>query len=119
MRRSCAGWGHGVVKRRFGVVFMAMMGVARPAGSVHGQEADELPRMTTSSAEYLSGFDSSVASLEALGQPFSSPALGSPSGPQLAELAAARASKSVVKTGEGDVGIYYDVILQPGRYGRT
>jgi N-acetylmuramoyl-L-alanine amidase len=85
------------------------------------QEREE-PILTVDSAAFNDGAESALAQLAARGfdQGLATPELGSLSTAQLSALAATiRLETPIPNVALGERGVVYDVILQPGHYGRT
>jgi N-acetylmuramoyl-L-alanine amidase len=97
------------------VVFTAIVLLANQA------QDSEHPEITASSSEFQQSAASSIALLrkERFVSRLETPSLGSTSNEQFEKLLAEiRAEKPIPHVDDGQSGIAYDVILQPGHYGR-
>jgi len=80
----------------------------------------EHPTVSSSSKQFIDSFDSSVELLEKRGfdRDLKSPSLGAITSSSGKALLAAIVAETPIKVGMGDPGVEYDIILQPGHYGR-
>ena len=106
---------HGL--RRFGVLIL----FSAVAYSNYGAEDDEHPKIKTSSTEFDSAYSSAVRDLENrhFAEGLESFSFGSVTSTDIESLAAEIRKERPVDTALGDPRVTYDVILQPGHYGRT